>query len=118
MTLQVFAVSLLLLLLTRSGTGHNTESRQFTTNPRLMTSLPIGDRKVRFALVGCVLISKNHLGAIEQHQDRAELVANCDLDPAASRATHQAPPPRPFAPLRPRLAHTPARPPTPVPATT
>src|SRR3546814_637370 len=106
MTLQVFAVSLLLLLLTRSGTGHNTESRQFTTNPRLMTSTPIGDRKVRFALVGCGRISKNHIGAIEKHQDRAELVEICDTNPAALKAAHEATGARPFASLGELLAES------------
>jgi UDP-N-acetyl-2-amino-2-deoxyglucuronate dehydrogenase len=43
----------------------------------------ITDRKIRFALVGCGRISANHLGAIEAHQDRAELVAVCDVDPQA-----------------------------------
>lgn len=44
---------------------------------------PILDRKIRFALVGCGRIAKNHFGAIEQHKDRAELVAVCDIDPIA-----------------------------------
>ena len=44
---------------------------------------PIKDRKIRFALVGCGRISKNHLDAIEQHKDRVELVAVCDVDHAA-----------------------------------
>lgn len=40
----------------------------------------ITDRKLRFALVGCGRISKNHVGALRQHQDRAELVGVCDID--------------------------------------
>jgi UDP-N-acetyl-2-amino-2-deoxyglucuronate dehydrogenase len=39
---------------------------------------PITDRKVRFALVGCGRIAKNHFGSIARHADRAELVAVCD----------------------------------------
>ncbi len=44
---------------------------------------PITDRKVRFAVVGCGRISKNHFDAIKQHAARAEVVAVCDTDPAA-----------------------------------
>ena len=46
----------------------------------IMQKLPIKDRKIRLALVGCGRISKNHLDAIEQHKDRIELVAVCDVD--------------------------------------
>src|SRR5574341_248299 len=42
----------------------------------------VTDRKIRFALVGCGRISKNHFQALARHQDRAELVAVCDNDPA------------------------------------
>lgn len=42
---------------------------------------PITDRKIRFALVGCGRIAKNHFGAIQQHADRSELVGVCDIDP-------------------------------------
>lgn len=41
------------------------------------------DRKVRFALVGCGRISKNHFDSIAQHGDRAELVDICDIDAQA-----------------------------------
>ncbi len=44
---------------------------------------PITGRKIRFALVGCGRIAKNHFGAIAQHADRAELVGVCDVDPKA-----------------------------------
>jgi UDP-N-acetyl-2-amino-2-deoxyglucuronate dehydrogenase len=40
------------------------------------------DRPVKFALVGCGRISRNHLEALKQHAGRAELVAVCDTDPA------------------------------------
>ncbi len=48
-----------------------------------MISLPIKDRKIRFALVGCGRIAKNHFESIQQHADRAELVDVCDIDPVA-----------------------------------
>lgn len=41
----------------------------------------IQNRKVRFALVGCGRISKNHFDAIAKHHNDAELVAICDTDP-------------------------------------
>ena len=44
---------------------------------------PITDRKIRFALVGCGRIADNHLGALEQHHGRAEVVDVCDIDPKA-----------------------------------
>jgi UDP-N-acetyl-2-amino-2-deoxyglucuronate dehydrogenase len=47
----------------------------------------ITDRKLRFALVGCGRISKNHVAALRQHTDRAELVGVCDIDPRALAAT-------------------------------
>ncbi len=43
----------------------------------------ISGRKIRFALVGCGRISKNHFDSITQHGDRAELVDVCDIDAAA-----------------------------------
>jgi UDP-N-acetyl-2-amino-2-deoxyglucuronate dehydrogenase len=43
----------------------------------------VRDRRIRFALVGCGRISANHFDALERHQDRAELVAVCDIDPDA-----------------------------------
>lgn len=44
---------------------------------------PITDRKIRFALVGCGRIAKNHFAALKQHEDRADLVGICDIDPTA-----------------------------------
>ncbi|HJV84455.1 MAG TPA: Gfo/Idh/MocA family oxidoreductase [Noviherbaspirillum sp.] len=41
------------------------------------------DRKIRFGLVGCGRISKNHIGAMQQHEDSCELVGVCDVDPRA-----------------------------------
>jgi UDP-N-acetyl-2-amino-2-deoxyglucuronate dehydrogenase len=38
----------------------------------------ITNRRIRIALVGCGRISANHIKAIAQHRDRAELTAICD----------------------------------------
>ncbi len=43
-------------------------------------SAPIIGRKLRFAVVGCGRISRNHFGAIEAHKDNAELIGVCDID--------------------------------------
>jgi len=51
-----------------------------------MSRLPITDRRIRFALLGCGRISRNHVAALEQHRERAELVALCDHQPAALAA--------------------------------
>lgn len=48
--------------------------------------LPITDRKIRFALVGCGRIAGNHFAAIEKHAGRAELVDVCDTNAAALTA--------------------------------
>jgi UDP-N-acetyl-2-amino-2-deoxyglucuronate dehydrogenase len=40
----------------------------------------IKDRKIKFALVGCGRIAKNHFDSIESHSDRAELVDICDIN--------------------------------------
>jgi UDP-N-acetyl-2-amino-2-deoxyglucuronate dehydrogenase len=48
-----------------------------------MSFQPITDRLIRFALVGCGRISRNHLAALAGHRERAELVAVCDTNPAA-----------------------------------
>jgi UDP-N-acetyl-2-amino-2-deoxyglucuronate dehydrogenase len=42
---------------------------------------PVRERRIRFALVGCGRISKNHIEAIGRHAKHAELVAVCDTDP-------------------------------------
>ena len=49
----------------------------------MAVSTPVKDRKVRFALVGCGRIAKNHLSALTAHADDAELVDVCDIDPKA-----------------------------------
>jgi len=43
----------------------------------------IPDRPVRFALVGCGRISKNHIEALARHAGRAEWVGVCDSNAAA-----------------------------------
>lgn len=43
----------------------------------------ITERKIRFALVGCGRISKNHIDSIKAHGENAELIAVCDIDPKA-----------------------------------
>jgi UDP-N-acetyl-2-amino-2-deoxyglucuronate dehydrogenase len=48
-----------------------------------MPNFPITNRKIRFALVGCGRISRNHFDSIAQHAGSAELVDVCDIDPAA-----------------------------------
>jgi len=42
---------------------------------------PITDRKIRFGLVGCGRIAKNHIAAMNAHRDRCELLDVCDTDP-------------------------------------
>jgi UDP-N-acetyl-2-amino-2-deoxyglucuronate dehydrogenase len=48
-----------------------------------MASMTPVDRRLRFALVGCGRISRNHVAALEAHADRAVLAGVCDTDPAA-----------------------------------
>lgn len=44
-------------------------------------SVSVSGRKVRIAVVGCGRISAKHFDAIEEHNDRVELVAVCDNNP-------------------------------------
>lgn len=44
---------------------------------------PIKDRKIRFALVGCGRIAKNHFSAIAAHYESCQLVGICDTDQKA-----------------------------------
>jgi UDP-N-acetyl-2-amino-2-deoxyglucuronate dehydrogenase len=50
---------------------------------------PITGRPIRFALVGCGRISKNHVDAIARHQAHAELVDVCDVDAQALESAVQ-----------------------------
>ncbi len=52
----------------------------------LPITFPISSRPIRFALVGCGRISANHIEALRQHGERAQLVAVCDNQPAALAA--------------------------------
>lgn len=47
---------------------------------------PILNRKIRFALVGCGRIAKNHFESIKQHENQAELVGICDINANALEA--------------------------------
>ena len=46
----------------------------------------IAGRKVRFALVGCGRIAKNHFAAMDAHSKRCELVDVADIEPKALEA--------------------------------
>jgi UDP-N-acetyl-2-amino-2-deoxyglucuronate dehydrogenase len=48
-----------------------------------MQHTPIKDRQIRFALVGCGRIAKNHISSIKEHEQDAALVDVCDVDPDA-----------------------------------
>jgi UDP-N-acetyl-2-amino-2-deoxyglucuronate dehydrogenase len=67
---------------------------------------PIVDRKMRFALVGCGRISKNHFQALARHAERAELIAVCDTDFAALAAAEAATGVRGFGSLHELLSHS------------
>ena len=45
--------------------------------------LPVLDRKVRFALVGCGRIANNHFESMGAHVERCELSDVCDVDPVS-----------------------------------
>jgi UDP-N-acetyl-2-amino-2-deoxyglucuronate dehydrogenase len=45
-----------------------------------------GDRRVKFALIGCGRIAQNHFAAMESHADDCELVDVCDVNPRALEA--------------------------------
>lgn len=45
--------------------------------------VPIKDRKIKVALVGCGRIANNHFGAMDKHADLLELVDVCDVDALA-----------------------------------
>jgi UDP-N-acetyl-2-amino-2-deoxyglucuronate dehydrogenase len=53
------------------------------------SQLPIRDRKIRFALVGCGRISANHFASLERHAERAELIAVSDNRPEALASAMQ-----------------------------
>ena len=51
---------------------------------------PIADRRIRFAMVGCGRIWKNHVEALKKHAGDAEVVAVCDIDERALEAAEGA----------------------------
>lgn len=51
---------------------------------------PITGRRIRFALVGCGRIWKNHVEALKKHAKNAEIVAVCDIDEKALEAAEGA----------------------------
>ena len=51
--------------------------------PGLASTLPIAGRRIRVGLVGCGRIATNHIAAFEAHAAECEVVAVCDIDPAA-----------------------------------
>lgn len=71
-----------------------------------VTKPPITGRKVRFALVGCGRISKNHFDSIKVHAANAELVDVCDVDPKALAAAVEATGARGHADIDAMLAST------------
>ena len=72
----------------------------------MTTNAPITGRSIRFALIGCGRISRNHLAALREHGDRAELVAVCDVDPTALKQAVEATGARGYESLRDVLAET------------
>ncbi len=52
----------------------------------MKSTVPILDRPIRFAIVGCGRISAHHIQALQQHSARAQLVAVCDKQPQALAA--------------------------------
>ena len=51
---------------------------------------PVIDRKLRFALVGCGRIARNHMAAIKEHRAHAEVAAVCDSDATALKSAVEA----------------------------
>lgn len=66
----------------------------------------ITDRKIRFALVGCGRISKNHINSIKTHSENAELVSICDTNPETLKAAAAETGAKPYAKLSDMLAET------------
>lgn len=66
----------------------------------------VSDRKIKFALVGCGRIAKNHFAALQEHSDRAELVGVCDTDELALQSAVQATSAKPHSSLNSLLAES------------
>ena len=58
-------------------------------NRSAAATLPITDRPLRLALVGCGRIARNHIEALERHASRAQWVAVCDNQPDRAAAAAQ-----------------------------
>ena len=71
-----------------------------------LSPIPISNRRIRFALIGCGRIAGKHFEALERHRDRAELVAVCDTDPATLAAAVARTGAKGFPDLTPLLAET------------
>ncbi len=67
---------------------------------------PIVGRPLRFAVVGCGRIAKNHFGAIDAHAGEVVLTDVCDVDPQALERAASATGARPHATLGGLLAAT------------
>lgn len=61
-------------------------------------------RRIRFALVGCGRIARNHFASIKKHSDSAELVGICDMDPNALEVAAIETGAKPFAKISEMLA--------------
>jgi UDP-N-acetyl-2-amino-2-deoxyglucuronate dehydrogenase len=66
----------------------------------------VADRRIRFALVGCGRIAKNHFSALAHHADRCELVGVCDVDRGALEQGAEATGARPYSSLGSMLAES------------
>ncbi|MET3134743.1 UDP-N-acetyl-2-amino-2-deoxyglucuronate dehydrogenase [Oxalobacteraceae bacterium GrIS 1.11] len=64
----------------------------------------ITNRKIRFALIGCGRIAKNHFDAIKQHSEHCELVGVCDINSSALEAAASATGAKPYKNLTDMLA--------------
>ncbi len=55
-----------------------------------MSTHPVVNTKLRFAVAGCGRIAGKHFAALDEHSDRTELIAVCDANPdRLARATQQ-----------------------------
>lgn len=66
----------------------------------------IRDRKIRFALVGCGRISRNHIEAMKHHSHDIELVDVCDVNPQAAQQAAELTGATPYQSLDDLLQHS------------
>ena len=62
-------------------------------------------KKLRFGLVGCGRISKNHVEAMLQLSERCEIAAVCDTDEERANAAGQKTGAKPYTDIESLLAH-------------